>query len=559
MTSSISQHYHYNNNNKSKQVTPIPIKTTSKIDNNHHHSIVDNDRIIRMIKPPISPPIKTKTMLLNNNNNLTNNSVRIERNYSYIEAIRDQNSTDDTDDNETIDDESSPKSPSQKEIHGNNNNNNNKKKDSSTSTLSSTSPVISSNNSQVSNNNIIVNPNNNSNCCSPPLTKSQSQSSIYSLFKNTFSPFSIRRWRSKSRDKLLNSTSITGGSHQSQSQVQNQNSKKSTTTTTENCCRSSKKKSKIATVIDNRKLQQNNNNSTVNNNGLFIKNNNNNHHQIFNTCVKPPPTPTPNSVIMNHQRKNDNDKNNPQFPINHSNTTSLIDQIDYAISKISNNSASTPLNKDNNNYSINGAHSIKSFTSTSLKVTQNQSQIQIVTRNESIDNNNITKSNQQQVLINQSKSPQTEKQKANLKLFCYLNGYDMKKGSSSLAASPSETSSSPSSSLSSSSSSSSPLSTTNGKEINKKITPNTYLDQLQSVESLNLSQRYYDLKFNSKHDISQQQLQKPLSNPLKTDEIIKIISPTTQNTSTNESDTTTIKKVTKSCFLFFFIKFSFLF
>ena len=41
-------------------------------------------------------------------------------------------------------------------------------------------------------------PNNKSN-----LSKSASQSSILSIFKSTFSPFAIRKWRSKSRDKLL--------------------------------------------------------------------------------------------------------------------------------------------------------------------------------------------------------------------------------------------------------------------------------------------------------------------------------------------------------------------
>lgn len=35
------------------------------------------------------------------------------------------------------------------------------------------------------------------------LSKSASQSSILSIFKNTFSPFAIRKWRSKSRDKLI--------------------------------------------------------------------------------------------------------------------------------------------------------------------------------------------------------------------------------------------------------------------------------------------------------------------------------------------------------------------
>jgi trimeric autotransporter adhesin len=42
------------------------------------------------------------------------------------------------------------------------------------------------------------------------LSKSQSQSSLLNIFKSTFSPFAIRRWRSKSRDKI---SSISSNSH----------------------------------------------------------------------------------------------------------------------------------------------------------------------------------------------------------------------------------------------------------------------------------------------------------------------------------------------------------
>lgn len=40
------------------------------------------------------------------------------------------------------------------------------------------------------------------------LAKSRSQSSIFHLFRNTFSPFQIRKWRSKSRDKLLYNSAL---------------------------------------------------------------------------------------------------------------------------------------------------------------------------------------------------------------------------------------------------------------------------------------------------------------------------------------------------------------
>ncbi|RNA03761.1 hypothetical protein BpHYR1_022554 [Brachionus plicatilis] len=40
-----------------------------------------------------------------------------------------------------------------------------------------------------------------------PMAKSRSQSSIFHLFRSTFSPFQMRKWRSKSRDKLLASAS----------------------------------------------------------------------------------------------------------------------------------------------------------------------------------------------------------------------------------------------------------------------------------------------------------------------------------------------------------------
>jgi hypothetical protein len=43
------------------------------------------------------------------------------------------------------------------------------------------------------------------------LAKSRSQSSLINLFKNTFSPFQIRKWRSKSRDKIL----LTGNNNSS--------------------------------------------------------------------------------------------------------------------------------------------------------------------------------------------------------------------------------------------------------------------------------------------------------------------------------------------------------
>ena len=41
------------------------------------------------------------------------------------------------------------------------------------------------------------------------LSKSASQSSILTIFKNTFSPFAIRKWRSKSRDKIIQKTELT--------------------------------------------------------------------------------------------------------------------------------------------------------------------------------------------------------------------------------------------------------------------------------------------------------------------------------------------------------------
>lgn len=54
------------------------------------------------------------------------------------------------------------------------------------------SPVSSKKNSTNSRNNNTSN-----------LSKSASQSSILTIFKNTFSPFAIRKWRSKSRDKII--------------------------------------------------------------------------------------------------------------------------------------------------------------------------------------------------------------------------------------------------------------------------------------------------------------------------------------------------------------------
>ncbi len=41
------------------------------------------------------------------------------------------------------------------------------------------------------------------------LSKSASQSSILTIFKNTFSPFAIRKWRSKSREKIIQKTELT--------------------------------------------------------------------------------------------------------------------------------------------------------------------------------------------------------------------------------------------------------------------------------------------------------------------------------------------------------------
>lgn len=57
------------------------------------------------------------------------------------------------------------------------------------------------------------------------LAKSRSQSSIFHLFRNTFSPFQIRKWRSKSRDKLLYNSSL----NQASTNIANNDPKLNTT------------------------------------------------------------------------------------------------------------------------------------------------------------------------------------------------------------------------------------------------------------------------------------------------------------------------------------------
>lgn len=77
---------------------------------------------------------------------------------------------------------------------------------SSTSTCSSTSSNYARNTETNIKTSTIKTLSTNETANNSNLSKSKSQSSILNLFKNTFSPFSIRKWRSKSRDKLAHET-----------------------------------------------------------------------------------------------------------------------------------------------------------------------------------------------------------------------------------------------------------------------------------------------------------------------------------------------------------------
>lgn len=189
-----------NNNLNHQFISPMNNTTTRYIKNNYTSSITTSNQQHNQhasLKMQQNSIVRCKPTRLNRFVIETTPSAkdlsRIERNYSYIEAMKEPKSL-----------PSSSSSPS-----------------SSTSSSSSTieSPIIEtcpikSPLDLAEEVEIPIEINLNQTAPNTNLSKSRSQSSIFSLFKNTFSPFQIRKWRSKSRDKLLlnnslNSTPVT--------------------------------------------------------------------------------------------------------------------------------------------------------------------------------------------------------------------------------------------------------------------------------------------------------------------------------------------------------------
>jgi hypothetical protein len=263
------------------------------------------------------------------------------------------------------------------------------------------------------------------------VSKSKSQSSLLNLFKNTFSPFTIRKWRSKSRDKLsnvVNSTSSTITSNNADysplSQPQPSDSR-------------NRPNNKYAKKYQQQQPSQQQLTNT-NSNQIYLKNSQKLNNIKIKTTKGPLPTPA-TSIVINTDEIDSN--NNPTkllssskvFDANGNNITTLnnsnprtpptttiaISSTDakstdlnycssYALRSIQDKCNASILNESNQN-----ATTIKANHKTQVKHINTNDMFSMSSR--ILDTTPRT---------SLQSSPQTERQASYLKLTCYLNGYD---------------------------------------------------------------------------------------------------------------------------------------
>jgi len=311
-------------------------------------------------------------------------------------------------------------------------NNNNKPTEKTTCNIKTTSPQSpSSNNSSAANSN---------------LSKSRSQSSILSLFKNTFSPFSIRKWRSKSRDKLAQQ---------------------------ENCA----SPSQIAANTNNSPSASSASNNTNNKDKIYMKN-----QQTTNSIkLRVKPTSNTQKCFIENSITSGVQSNTTGFTStsNNASTNASVTSTNLnhnrVVLDLVNNSNNTS-NQDTNRLIINTMPETKPseqivFQSVSASATPTTSYRHMISQ---------TSSSQS--------SPQTERQLSYLKLACFVNGYDSFTSKPKLDTNSANNSFSNELNLSSSS-----KLTSNNSLNNEIISQDTYVG-MKSFDTLNASERFYDLK-----------------------------------------------------------------
>lgn len=430
-----------NNSNTTTTTTSMGGTNIINIINNHK----SNTNAI--MRPPPPPPISNDT---------TDANSRLERNYSYIEAMKEdsfhpvqqlQQKNEAILNNSNID-EYKPKKivelksesfnmPSSKLNYHHQNASPklntalahsslpSSSPSSSSTASSSSSSTLSSSNLETSQNR----PNNNAN-----ISKSKSQSSILNLFKSTFSPFTIRKWRSKSRDKL--------SSTQNSSQIADSPS----TPSNDDRIR-----------IKNLKSQSHNSTPVSNNNSLFQKNqqnsksksksnkftNNAKNDSLNLTDISVTMKPLPFSPNTHSNKAKEQILPNPKqatylkevitsthtttrTETSSSSSTTNYDQIDYCSNyvlksirdKYNTNASASPLSTKSIETKI---MNFTSFNNTSVNSDKPNDTTVCNSSDKTILSNLSTSSNS---LNSKNRSPQSERQLSYLKLACLVNGYD---------------------------------------------------------------------------------------------------------------------------------------
>ena len=249
------------------------------------------------------------------------------------------------------------------------------------------------------------------------ISKSKSQSSLLNLFKNTFSPFTIRKWRSKSRDK------ITSNESSSPSHVE---TKKNLTI---------KQLKKNSNENANSKSTTNSN-SNNNNNTIYLKNT-----QKSNTIkIKAKPQNCSSVGLVDDVKSESTDqvdsnrfvktKDVPQSNIISPSSILTKDILDNDVNYCSSYALRSQQNKFNASI-LNEPGQLKNDpTSDSNKKSLNNHVAQITMKPLAQSNARFldNKNHKSSIVINTSaqmqSSPQTERQASYLKLACYLNGYN---------------------------------------------------------------------------------------------------------------------------------------
>ena len=386
------------------------------------------------------------------------------------------------------------------------------------------------------------------------LSKSKSQSNIINLFKTTFSPFTIRRWRSKSRDKICNNFDLKNdvkdvlgkkentknlnckavkvkntikNNHDIDGQIKSLNKADQIADYTKNQSMNKNRKPNTNTMITNDEEKSNNVRDSVEKSNKFVSSATNSINNMINPISSSSTSSTvssssSSSLFSSINTNNLSEPANLSLKILQNNLNRTSNNIkNVAPIKIHTNqvsiisSSTTIVRQNNNNNQLISNNIFKNDLESTNSDTKSIKDYPILNK-ETYNTHSITKkftkehekcSNVHDNEINNKKdsnSPQSERQLSYLKLTCLVNGYDSFKCKKFDNISKNSTnSSSISNSITELNENSGPNKINTSKNNSERSSDHNDLENdslklddllIKSAKVLNDSNRYYDIK-----------------------------------------------------------------